>query len=195
METKPRNAGSLIVGVLLVTFGLLALASQLFRGFDFWGDFWPFIIIAVGVMFFAGMFAGGKSTSGLAIPGTIITGIGLILLVQNLTGHYESWSYAWALIIIFVGLGVFIMGWWGGNPGQRRTGNGLMRLGLILFLIFGAFFEMLFRSFTLADYVFPVGLILLGLYLVLRRSGLFTRKQAQDQLPDQPQDGPKDPSA
>jgi hypothetical protein len=191
METKPRNAGSLVIGAMLVIFGLLALASQLFKGLDFWGDFWPFFVIAVGVMFFAGMFAGGKSTSGLAIPGTIIAGIGLILLVQNLTNYYESWAYAWALIIIFVGLGVYIMGWVGGSSSQRKSGGGLMRLGLILFLIFGAFFEMLFRSSTWADYFFPVGLILLGLYLVLRRSGLFTRKEPQDSTLDQP----KDPSA
>jgi len=181
METKTRNAGSLVGGALLVLFGLLALAAQIFKGFDFWGKFWPFIIIAVGAMFFVGMFAGGKSVSGLAIPGTILTGLGLMLLVQNLTGYYESWAYGWAVIIILVGLGIFIMGWWGSDAGQRRGGGVVMRIGLILFLIFGAFFEMIFRSFSLADYIFPSALILLGLYLVLKRSGLFSGKKSGDQ--------------
>lgn len=195
METKSRNAGSLVFGVLLVLFGLMALLSQVFKGFDFIGTFWPFIIIGVGVMFFVGMFAGGKSVSGLAVPGTIIAGIGLMLFVQNLAKYFESWAYAWALIIIFVGLGIFIMGWWGENSGQRKGGINVMRIGLILFLIFGAFFEMLFRASTWADYFFPVGLILLGLYLVLRRSGLFSRKPAQIQEQPQEQEQPKDPSA
>ena len=67
------------------------------------------------------------------------------------------------------------------------SGGIVMRIGLILFLIFGAFFEMLFRSSSLGDYIFPAGLILLGLYLVIRRSGLFSGRRSGDQ--------PKDPSA
>ena len=184
MESKPRNSGSFILGALLVLFGLLALLSQLFRGFDFWGTFWPFIIIGVGAMFYVGMFAGGKSTSGLAIPGTIITGIGLMLFIQNLTDYFQSWAYGWAAIVIFVGLGIYIMGLWGGNTEQRRSGSGLMRIGLILLLIFGAFFEMIFSSSTLADYIFPAGLILLGLYLVFKRSGLLPGKRTDDQPKD-----------
>lgn len=184
MDIRPRNSASFVGGVLLVLFGLLALFSQMFRGFDFWSKFWPFIIIGVGAMFFAGMFAGGKSTSGLAIPGTIITGIGLMLFIQNITNYYESWSYGWAAIIIFVGLGIFIMGWFGGNSEQRRSGTGVMRVGLILLLIFGAFFEMIFNTSKLANYIFPAGLILLGLYLVFKRSSLLPGKRTEDQPKD-----------
>ena len=47
--------------------------------------------------------------SGLAIPGSIIAGIGGILYYQNATNDWESWAYAWTLIIGFVGVGTFIM--------------------------------------------------------------------------------------
>jgi hypothetical protein len=174
MEINSRNSGALVGGGLLVLLGLLALASQLFGGFDFWNVFWPFIIIGVGVMFFVGMAAGGKSTAGLAIPGSIITGIGLMLFIQNLTNRFESWAYGWTVIIIFVGLGIYIMGWWGGNIEQRRSGAGVMRVGLILF------FEMIFNSSALANYIFPVGLILLGLYLIIKRSGILPGKRSDD---------------
>jgi drug/metabolite transporter (DMT)-like permease len=180
MEVKKRNGGALVGGVLLILFGLLILSSQFFSGFDFWGTFWPFIIIGVGAMFFVGMAAGGKSTAGLAVPGSIITGIGLMLFLQNLTNHFESWAYGWTIIIISVGLGIYIMGWWGGNAEQRHSGVGVMRVGLILFIIFGAFFEMIFNSSALANYIFPVGLILLGLYLVFKRSGFLTTKKSDD---------------
>ena len=40
----------------------------------------------------------------------------------------------------------------------------------LFFIIFGAFFETIFSSFS--NIVFPVLLILLGAYLVLSRSGL-----------------------
>jgi uncharacterized membrane protein YfcA len=49
-----------------------------------------------------------------------------------------------------------------------------MKIGGILFIIFGTFFEMIFSSFS--NIVFPILLILLGAYLVLNRSGLLSRK-------------------
>jgi hypothetical protein len=121
------------------------------------------------------MFAGGRSVSGLAIPGAIVTTIGLMLFYQNLTGHWESWSYGWTVILMAVGLGIFIMGTWGQNSTQRAAGLRVLRIGLVLFIIFGAFFELIFTSgmpFGLRSIIFPAALILLGLYLVLTRSGL-----------------------
>jgi hypothetical protein len=170
--SSQRNTGALVVGALLITFGLLALAGELFRGLHFWGTFWPFIIIGLGAMFFVGMFAGGRSVSGLAIPASIITTIGLMLFYQNLTGHWESWSYGWTVILMSVGLGIFIMGAYGENEGQRKSGLGVMRVGLILFILFGGFFEFIFSAgarFGLRQVIFPVALILLGLYLVVKR--------------------------
>jgi hypothetical protein len=172
MESRNRNIGSLIGGALLLAFGALALLGQLVD-LDFWGTFWPFIIVGFGAMFFVVMLAGGRSVSGLAIPGSIFTAIGLMMFVQNLTDHWESWSYGWTVIILAVGAGIFIMGAWSGQASQRQAGLGVMRVGLVLFIIFGAFFEMIFNSSDLAQLVFPVALILLGGYLLVTRSGLF----------------------
>lgn len=173
--SSQRNVGSLVGGGLLIIFGLLALVGQLFRGFNFWNTFWPFFIIGFGLLFFVGMFAGGRSVSGLAIPGAIVTTIGLMLFYQNLTGHWESWSYGWTVILMAVGLGIFIMGTWGQNSTQRAAGLRVLRIGLVMFIIFGAFFELIFTSgmpFGLRSIIFPAALILLGLYLVLTRSSL-----------------------
>ena len=173
--SSQRNAGALVGGSLLIIFGLLALLGQLFRGFNFWNTFWPFFIIGFGLLFFVGMFAGGRSVSGLAIPGTIVTTIGLMLFYQNMTNHWESWSYGWTVILMAVGLGIFIMGLWGQNASQQAAGLRVLRIGLILFIIFGAFFELIFTSgmpFGLRSIIFPAALILLGLYLILTRSGL-----------------------
>jgi len=177
MQTNRSNAGALIAGTLLIVFGLLALAGQLFRIVD-WGALWPFAIIGFGALFFVAMFASGKQAAALAIPGSIVGGIGLILLFQNITGHWESMSYFWALIILFVGVGIYLMGTYGGDENQKRSGWRVMKTGFILFIIFGVFFEMLFSS--LSNIVFPVLLIVLGAYLVLSRSGLLGRKQAEE---------------
>ncbi|HLE91153.1 MAG TPA: hypothetical protein VI753_08390, partial [Anaerolineales bacterium] len=121
--------------------------------------------------FFVLMFTGGKQAAAFAIPGSIVGGIGLVLLFQNITNHWESMSYFWTLIILSVGAGIYIMGLYGGDIKQKQSGLRVMKVGFILFIIFGAFFEMIFSSFN--NILFPVLLILLGAYLVLSRSGLF----------------------
>jgi len=186
-----RNTGSIIGGAILIVFGGLALLGQLFRHFDFWGTFWPFIVVSFGLMFFVGMFLGGKSTAGLAIPGAIITVIGLQMFLQNLTGYWETWSYGWTVILFSVGLGIFIMGAYNGNTNTRSSGVRVMKIGAILFVIFGAFFELIFSAGGLRQLFFPAALVVLGVYLILSRSGLLSRRSKetldQPQTPTPPQ--------
>jgi hypothetical protein len=177
MQTNRSNAGALVGGALLIAFGLLALAGQVFRNVD-WGFLWPFTVIGFGALFFVLMFSGGKQAAAFAIPGSIVGGIGLILLFQNITQHWESMSYFWTLIILFVGVGIYIMGLYGGDIQQKQSGLRVMRVGFILFVIFGAFFEMIFSSFS--NILFPLLLIVLGAYLVLSRSGLFGQKKTDE---------------
>jgi len=174
MQTNRSNVGALIAGALLIGFGLLSLVGRVFRDLD-WGFLWPFIVIGFGALFFVAMFAAGKNGAAFAIPGSIIGGIGLVLLFQNLTQHWESMSYFWTLIILFVGLGIYIMGWYAGDDSQKQSGKRVIRVGVIMFVIFGTFFEMIFSSFS--NIVFPVLLIVLGGYLVLSRSGLFKKHE------------------
>ncbi|HET9589648.1 MAG TPA: hypothetical protein VFO91_12755 [Anaerolineales bacterium] len=174
MQTNRSNIGALIGGTLLIAFGLLAMAGQVFRNVD-WGSLWPFIIVIFGGLFFVAMFAGGKQLAAFAIPGSIVGGIGLVLLFQNITGRWESMSYFWTLIILFVGVGIYLMGWYAGDANQKQAGWRVMKVGFVLFIIFGAFFEMIFSSFN--NILFPVLLILLGAYLVLSRTGLFRTKK------------------
>jgi hypothetical protein len=179
-----RNSGALVAGSILIVFGLLTLLGQLFRGFQFWSLLWPIIIIAFGGLFFVGMFAGGKSVAGLAIPGSIFSGIGLMMLFQNLIQHWESWAYGWTVILISVGLGIFIMGAYTEDVQRRQAGMRVMKVGAILFIIFGGFFELIFSAFNpygIQKFIFPVLLLLLGIYLVLGRSGLLSRKSTDNQ--------------
>ena len=168
-----RNLFNLYLGILLLAWGVIFLAGQ-FIGSGFWSLFWPFIIILTGAAFFVGMRAGGPRLSGLAIPGSIVSMIGLILLVQNTFHQWQTWSYAWALIIVAVGTGLLIHASYGGSEGPRRAGRYLVRLGLILFLAFGVFFEVLF--FLLGNHYgsaifWSVALIGVGIYIMVARGG------------------------
>ena len=100
-------------------------------------DQWPLIIVAVGALFLISALAGAP---GLAIPGSIITGIGCLLLYQNTYDAWESWAYAWALIPGFVGIGIIIARTLEGEPRRGlRSGGTLIFISLIMFLAFGAF--------------------------------------------------------
>ena len=172
MENR-QTRGGLVFGAILIAVGILLFFGQTL---DFFTqvDFWPFIIIAVGAVFFAGMLLGGKSAGPLAIPGSIISGIGLILLVQNALGLWETWSYSWALIILFVGIGIVIYGYWSEKPDSVKGGWELARVGLILFLVFGMLFEFFFSLIGISDrqvtIFWPIVLIVIGVLQFLWRA-------------------------
>ena len=134
---------------------------------------WPFFIILPGVLLLVAAFISGKAAAGLAIPGSIVTMIGLILFIQNITGNYESWSYVWALIPTAVGVGIFIQGGLSQNDKLRTDGSRLAMIGVVMLLIFGTFFELfIFNRFTdslIWRYGLPILLIGGGAYLLVRR--------------------------
>ena len=182
--TEKRNVGAVVVGVILISLGALSLLERLFKGTSFWGWVWPIMIMGFGALFFVGMFIFGKSFSWMAIPGSIVTTNGIMLFLQNLTGRWETWSYSWTIILISVGLGIFIMGAWEGNLSRKKAGRKVMEIGLIMFVIFGAFFEIIF-SFGVSEgwrtFMFPIALLILGSYLVFKQLGLNTRKDKIEQ--------------
>lgn len=170
MEEKRRNQTNLVVGILLIGGGAITLVAKLL-GVQLGAILWPFFIIGPGLLFFVGMVAGGKKMGGLAIPGSIITMTGLILLYQSLFDHFESWAYMWALIMpTAAGIGMVIHGQWEGLPALTAKGWRVIRLGLAIFLVMGFFFEVIIglSSGPLMKILWPLLLIVLGGLLLLR---------------------------
>jgi hypothetical protein len=180
MSSSTRS--SLVGGALLILLGLFFLAGQVLEipVLDFT---WPLIIIGIGGLFFVAMLLGGKNLGALAIPGSIISGIGLILFAQNALNIWESWSYSWALIIVFVGIGIFIYGAFSGLPEQRKAGLNVMRIGMILFIVFGAFFGLLFTLtgvYGLGNgLVWAILLMVLGAYMFISRVFRWARRSEE----------------
>lgn len=171
METNNKRS-ALVFGALLITIGALLLAGQLFDFLN-WGSFWPLINVGIGLLFFVGMFLGGKATGPLAIPGAIFITVGLVLFFQNFTGAWETWSYAWGLIVAAVGIGLYIYGVWSDQPGSKEAGWAVIRTGLTLFLVFGLIFELVFSIFHISSrpvtLFFPLALVLVGILLFVLR--------------------------
>jgi hypothetical protein len=162
MDKKRRT--SIVGGALLILVGGLLFAAQVVPEFmpDFWEIIsWPWFIIGIGLFLFVLGAAIGEP--GMAVPAIIVGGIGGILAYQWYTGNWESWSYLWALIPGFVGLGIMLMSLMGGEA-SLKDGATLLFISFILLVIFGSFFG----AIGLAGQYWPVLLILLGVVLMVR---------------------------
>lgn len=155
---------SLALGLLLILAGLWFLAGQFVPGLERWAEFsWPLIVVGVGVFLLLLGLATG--VPGLAVPASIVGGIGGILFYQNAAGDWESWAYIWTLIPGFVGVGLLLMTLLGEeSPGARRGALWLVGISLALFLVFGSFLG----GLSLLGPYWPVLLIALGVLLLLR---------------------------
>jgi hypothetical protein len=119
------------------------------------------------------MVLGGKAAGPLAIPGSIVTTAGLILLFQGFAGgYYQSWAYTGALVFpAAVGVGLMIHGKYSDEPRLVRTGRRWLNTGLVIFLASGAFFEILIFRSAMGRIAWPALMIAFGAYLLMRRGG------------------------
>ena len=158
-----RGRSSLAGGVVLILLGIVFLVTQWVPGFRVWAS-WPLVIVGVGLaLLVIGLVLGAP---GMAVPACIVGGIGALLYWQNVTGHWESWAYAWALIPGFVGVGVLLAGLLEGKFRQALGGGGwLILISLVLFAIFGSFLG----GLNLLGPYWPVLLIVLGLFILVAR--------------------------
>ena len=159
-----RRRTSVFGGAVLILIGVLLFIAQVMPDLipDFWRVFsWPWIIVGVGLFLFALGAALGEP--GLAVPATIVGGIGGILAYQFYTNDWASWSYIWTLIPGFVGLGIILMSLLGGEA-SIKDGGTLLLISFIMLAVFGSFFGAL----GMAGQYWPVLLILLGVVLLGR---------------------------
>ncbi|MEX1071652.1 MAG: hypothetical protein WEC37_03410 [Anaerolineales bacterium] len=136
-----NRRGNLVIGLLLLLIGGWFLAVQFYPQL---GDLvqidyqWPLIVVGVGLVFL--IMAVLVRAPGLAVPASIIGGIGAILYYQNNSGDWESWAYAWTLIPGFVGFGVLLTNLLEGKLWKGlKEGVGLMLFSLFMFGIFSGF--------------------------------------------------------
>jgi hypothetical protein len=161
------NKGGIIVGLVIIAVGALLLANQYI---DFPIDLFQgnFVLITLGVIFL--LLAVFTGRNGLAIPGSILAGIGAILYVQELPGSLLNWSYAWTLIPGFVGVGVLLSGLLDRSHPHFDSGSlVLLAISAAGFLMFGGALGL---GWDAVQY-WPVLLIVAGVVVLF--SALFKR--------------------
>ena len=160
----------LALGVILILLGawfLLDKSVPAFHAiFEKYTE-WPMNMFLIGAgIFIVGLVLGQP---GMAVPAAIVAGIGGIFYYQDATNNYDSWSYMWALIPGFVGVGSILAGLLGDNTAHNlKRGLNLMVISAVMFLVFSSFFGgwELFGNYGPA-----ILLILLGLWVL--GSGLY----------------------
>lgn len=166
-----RNGAGIAVGVVLVVVGLFYFVVQV-AGINLESFGWPLFIIIPGLtLLIVGFISFG---TGAAIPGGILTMVGLVLAVQNSTGYWSSWAYAWALVAPGgVGLGLFLQGLRERNQNLIRQGRWLMFIAALIFLVGFVFFESLLNLSGINDQAvvkaaLPALFIVIGVLLLAR---------------------------
>ncbi len=186
------RGASVALGLLLIVGGGILLAVQYLGWalpFDLGQVGWPLWIVGPGAAILViGLITPDEPGAGLAIGGSIITTVGLVLGYQVATGHFASWAYIWALVAPgAVGVGMILWGLFHLRGRMVRTGLGTLGVGLVLFLVGFAFFEGVLHIggergiAPLGRQALPTALIVAGVVLILTR--LWPRRRDEWRIP------------
>ena len=168
----PRRGGSgTALGIVLVVVGLFFLVIRL-ADIDLGAYGWPLFIIVPGLtLLIVGFVSLG---TGAAIPGGILTMVGLVLAYQNSSGNWASWVYVWPLVAPGgVGVGLFLQGMRDRDEGLIKQGRTLIFIAALIFMIGFVFFESILHM-TGNDYglfgkaALPALLVVIGVVLLAR---------------------------
>jgi hypothetical protein len=170
--------GEAMLGGLLLLLGVLVLAGQAVE-LDVGEVGWPFYVIVPGLgLLGLGLASAGRPGEVLAALGGVVTMAGLVLLVQNATDRFETWAYAWALVVLAgPGIGRWLVGAVRGRRDLAASGGWLVAAGLAAFLGLAVFFEVIIgiggqlhgaaSRYALSALLILAGLVLLGRRLLL----------------------------
>lgn len=158
-----------ITGRAIVGIGLITLGIMLWSGI---GVFWPMFVLVPGMAFLAAGFSGKKAAAGLLIPGMLVSGTGSLLLLSNITGYWESWSYTWTLYFVFLGIGLGLMGRIMEDDNLQGVGRGFMMAGAAAFVVFAFLMEAVFNvGGGIGAFGWSLLLIAAGAIMLLRNAG------------------------
>jgi hypothetical protein len=183
-QGRDRDAqkGMAALGIVLIVLGGLFLLSEQLN-VDWNARGWPMYVIVPGlVLLVAGLAIPHEVGLGIAVPGGMITTVGLLLAYQDYYDQWASWAYVWPLVAP-------------GSVGVTMTAHGILHrsmdlldaglrtaaVGLGLFVGFGLFFvnviridngrqpEILQRGLPIL--AIALGLLIVAVALLPRRSG------------------------
>ncbi len=154
---RPGLSALFLPGIpILVTGGLLLLASVTGSWGFIWSRFWPLEVLAVALGFL--LMALFMRQIGLTVPAVILGFNGLALQATALTGWWELWAVLWIIEPLAVGVALFVLYY-------KLRHRGLLVAGAILCGI--AAFGLALMSLILASRWWVLGLIGPGMLVLV----------------------------
>ena len=170
------NRSNTLLGGAFVVLGAIMLSARYLFGRDMFSlgpdDFWPMIVLMIGVVFELVYFVSLKAP-GFLVPGGILTTYGLLFFFEVAT-NWRFAAYTWPVYLIGVAVGLFQLYLFSGKPRGL-----LIAVGILAGVAFTALIVIMFRIFLSTvdlGLVIPGLLILVGLILVLGRGRLRSAK-------------------
>jgi hypothetical protein len=180
-QTRRRwGGGETALGGLLLLLGIAVGLGQALE-LELGRVGWPFFVIVPGL----GLLGFGLATPGrlgevLATLGGVVTVVGVVLLVQNTTDRFDTWAYAWTLVVLVgAGIGRWLVGVVRGRGELAASGAWLVAAGLVAFGVLAVFFEVVVGiggrpvgsagRYGLAALLIGAGLVLVGRRLLAAR--------------------------
>jgi DNA-binding CsgD family transcriptional regulator len=141
MDKIPTNRLGKIISTVLVGAGVLLLGLSLIPGVGMKITlplvFWMSGAALILMVFFLSPNYGWAGY--LFIPGCVLLALGIIFLLNVISGDWNAWAYAWLLILAGIGVGVLLAGRRIAWPWQiNLAGMGLVVVGTGFFVTFGA---------------------------------------------------------
>jgi uncharacterized membrane protein HdeD (DUF308 family) len=173
-QSKKHDRGRIIVGAAFILVGAIMLLSRI-AGAPIGRQFWPFLLIIGGLMFYASYFLGRRfhGSEGLLFPGTYLTILGILFVILNIT-DWDNMRYLWPTFVfgVAVSLGAMYI-FTPSDSAEQRKG---LRSGIVTLSIISAALYLLAAKATL---LWPLILIALGLVVIF--SGF---RKGADQKPE-----------
>jgi DNA-binding CsgD family transcriptional regulator len=175
-----------IASIALISVGAILLLINLISGGTI-NVALPLVFLVLGGGFFLLVFRIGEKwswASYLYIPGMLLSTFGIIFLLNVLTRDWNSWAYAWLLLVAAAGVGMLLAGrdraW---RPVISLIGWGMAGVGITLFAVFGAITGGLFIQIIAPIILVAAGVSLRWLHLGAGAAGHALQPQPASQLP------------
>lgn len=160
-------------GGILIILGILGLLDGLLNlNLLTMGNFWPAIILGIGLIFEYGYFT-DRRNPGLLVPGGIMTVLGILFFFETFTNWSYS-EYTWPVYILSVAFGLFQLYMASGRPAGLLIPVSILSgisLIFILIMIYNGFFSQYgFQLF------WGILLIAAGILILIRSSFKWNRR-------------------
>lgn len=155
MVEKHSSKANLFTGIALVILGIVFALIQ-YSSLR-WDSFWPLILVAGGLLFFA-HFLTDRSNYRSLMPGAILLIIGILFFYLTLTSWLKM-EYLWPTFILAPGIGFLLIYIF--NPKKNNSWVPALILILLAIVFYAQFFTQL--------RIWPIFLIIIGLYLIIKQ--------------------------